>query len=83
VHLRNLAPTLQAEAMPAGVDLTLRGNRGTLGRVAPDEVTAFVDLAGLGPGQYSLTVHADSAGDAGVTRVSPDSVQVRITSGKQ
>ena len=83
VHLRNLAPTLEAEAMPAGVDLTLRGNRGTLGRVAPDEVTAFVDLAGLGPGQYSLTVHADSTGDAGVTRVTPESVQVRITSGKR
>jgi YbbR domain-containing protein len=83
VHLRNLAPTLQAEATPAGVDLTLRGNRGALGRVAADDVTAFIDLAGLGPGQYSLTVHADSTGDAGVTRVTPESVQVRITSGKQ
>jgi YbbR domain-containing protein len=82
VHLRNLAPALQAEATPAGVDLTLRGNRGALGHMAPDEVTAFVDLAGLGPGQYSLTVHADTAGDAGVTRVTPASVQVRITSGK-
>jgi YbbR domain-containing protein len=83
VHLRNLGPNLQAEAVPAAVDLTVRGNRETLGRVAADDLTAYVDLAGLGPGQYSLTVHADSSRDAGVTRVTPDAVQVRVTSGKQ
>ena len=82
VHLRNLGPNLQAEAVPSAVDLTLRGNRDALGRVAADDLTAFIDLAGLGPGQYSLTVHADSSRDAGVTRVTPESVQVRISSGK-
>jgi YbbR domain-containing protein len=82
VHLRNLGPSLQAEAVPAVVELTLRGNREALNRVAADDLTAFVDLAGLGPGQYSLTVHADSSRDAGVTHVTPESVQVRITSGK-
>jgi YbbR domain-containing protein len=83
VHLRNLGPNLQAEAVPPAVDLTVRGNRDTLGRVAADDLTAFIDLVGLGPGQYSLTVHADSSRDAGVTRVTPDAVQVRVTSGKQ
>jgi YbbR domain-containing protein len=83
VHLRNLGPNLQAEAVPSAVEVTLRGNRASLGGVGADDLTAFVDLAGLGPGQYSLTVHADSSRDAGVTRVTPDSVQVRITSGKQ
>ena len=83
VHLRNLGPNLQAEAVPAAVELTLRGNREALGRVAADDLAAYIDLAGLGPGQYSLTVHADSSREAGVTRVNPESVQVRITSGKQ
>jgi len=82
VHLRNLGAGLQAEAVPAAVDLTVRGNRDTLSHIAADDIAAFVDLAGLGPGQYSLTVHADSSRDAGVTRVSPESVQVRILSGK-
>ena len=82
VHLRNLGSNLQAEAVPPAVDVTLRGNRDSLGRVAADDLTAYIDLAGLGPGQYSLTVHADSPRDAGVTRVMPDTVQVRITSGK-
>jgi YbbR domain-containing protein len=82
VHLRNLATGLQAEAVPAAVDLTLRGNRDALDRVTADDVKAYIDLAGLGPGQYSLTVHADSSRDAGVTRIVPESVTVRITSGK-
>src|SRR5262249_49578805 len=51
VHLRNLGPGLQAEAVPSAVELTLRGNRDALSRVAADELTAFIDLAGLGPGQ--------------------------------
>ena len=55
--------------MPAAVDVTVRGSRDTLGRVGADDVTAFVDLAGLGAGEYSLTVRAEAARDAGVTRV--------------
>jgi YbbR domain-containing protein len=82
VHLRNLAATLEAQAVPAAVELTLRGNRDALNRVDPDDIGAFVNLAGLGPGQYSLTVHADSSPDVGITRVEPASVQVLITSGK-
>ena len=82
VHLRNVASTLEAQAVPSQVDLAIRGNRDALNRVGSDDVVAYVDLAGLGPGQYSLTVHADAPPDAGVTRVEPASVQVRIISGK-
>jgi YbbR domain-containing protein len=82
VHLRNVASTLEAQAVPSQVDLAIRGNRDALNRVGSDDVVAYVDLAGLGPGQYSLTVHADAPPDAGITRVEPASVQVRITSGK-
>jgi YbbR-like protein len=82
VHLRNVGSTLEAQALPAQVDLAIRGNRDALNRVGGDDVVAYVDLAGLGPGQYSLTVHADTPPDAGITRVEPASVQVRITSGK-
>jgi YbbR domain-containing protein len=82
VHLRNLDANLQAEATPAAVELTLRGNRDALNRVDADDIKAFIDLAGLGPGQYTLDVHADSSPEAGVTRVEPASVQVLITRGK-
>jgi YbbR domain-containing protein len=82
VHLRNLENGLQAEARPATVDLTVRGNREALNRLDPDEFGAYVDLAGLGPGQYTLDVHAPSSPDAGVMRIEPASVQVRITRGQ-
>ena len=82
VHLRNVAPNLEAQAIPSAVGLTLRGSREALARVEADDIVAYVDLAGLGPGQYSLTVHADSSPEAGVTRIEPSSVQVRIGSGK-
>jgi YbbR domain-containing protein len=82
VHLRNLDASLQAEAEPATVELTLRGNREALNRVAADDIAAFIDLAGLSPGQYTLDVHADSSPEVGVTRVAPASVQVRIARGK-
>ena len=82
VHLRNLDPNLQAEAEPSAVELTLRGNREALNRVAADDIMAFIDLAGLGPGEYTLDVHADSSPDAGITRIQPASVQVRVNRGK-
>jgi YbbR domain-containing protein len=83
VHLRNVPGTLEAQAIPSAVDLTLRGSREALARVEADDIVAYVDLAGLGPGQYSLTVHADSSPEAGVTRIEPSSVQVQIISGKR
>jgi YbbR-like protein len=82
VHLRNLAPTLEAQALPASVDVSVRGGRDAIGRVN-DDLAAFVDLAGLGAGEYSLSVHTDESKDVGVTHIEPASVQVRITSGKQ
>jgi YbbR domain-containing protein len=83
VHLRNVGPYLDAQAVPAAVELTLRGNREALNRVDADDVVAFLDLAGLGPGEYSLTVHAESSIDVGIARIGPASVQVQITSGKR
>ena len=83
IHLRGLAATLEAEAVPAMVAVRLRGSREALDRVADDEVVAYIDLAGIGIGQYPLTVHAEGARDAGVTHVDPPSVQVQVTSARR
>jgi YbbR domain-containing protein len=82
VRLRNLEPNLSAEAEPTVVDVKVRGSREALGRVEPDDVIAYVDLRGLGSGQYNLTVHADASNEAGVARINPATVQVRISSAK-
>ncbi len=80
VHLRNLSPSLSAQAAPTAVDVGVRGSRDALARTQPDDVTAFVDVAGLGAGQYMLSVHAESASEAGVSRIEPATIEVRITS---
>ena len=82
VHLQNVSQGLTAQAEPTGVDVTVRGSREILARFEPDEVVAYVDLAGLGVGEYELTVHANAARNAGVTRLEPSVVKVRIRSVK-
>jgi YbbR domain-containing protein len=82
VRLRNLGPNLTAAVVPSDVDVTLRGNREALSRIDPDDVTAFVELKDFGVGEYTLTVDADSSRDAGVARIEPAAIQVRITSAK-
>lgn len=84
IHLRGLGSTLAAQAIPATADIALGGARRTLDRLTVDDVGLYVDLTGLGVGEYSgLFLHADAPQDIGVTRIDPTSVQVRITSGKQ
>jgi YbbR domain-containing protein len=79
VHLRNVDANLGVQAEPATVTVTLRGSREGLARMAADDVRAFIDVAGLGAGQYSLDVHVDAGQEAGVTKIDPTTVQVRIS----
>jgi YbbR domain-containing protein len=84
VHLRGLGPNLEAQAVPATVDIALRGPRESLNRLQGDAIVLYIDLTGLGVGQYSgLDVHAESPPDIGVTRIQPASVQVKVLRGKQ
>jgi YbbR domain-containing protein len=82
VLIRNLAENLSALVIPYEVDVTLRGSREALARIQPDDATAFVDLTGLGAGEYTVTVKGESTRDAGVPRIEPAAVAVRITSAK-
>jgi YbbR domain-containing protein len=82
LHLRNLGPNLTAAAVPESVDVAVRGDRDTLAHVVADEIVAFVDVSGLGVGEYMLSVHADNSQNVGVSRIDPANVQVRITSVK-
>ena len=64
------------------VDVNVRGSREGLSRLRGDDVSAYVDLAGLGAGPYTLPVRAGALGEAGTTAIDPTVVQVRITHGK-
>ncbi len=82
VHLRGAAPSLLAQSVPASVDVVLRGTTQSLALLKPDAIVAFVDLAGLGTGEYTLGVQVDTLQGAGVARITPETVTVRITSAK-
>lgn len=82
VHLQNLGSHLSAQAMPVVVDVGLRGSRESLLRLDAESVTAYVDVAGLGAGDYVLAVHATASDQAGVTHLDPATVKVRISSAK-
>ncbi len=82
VHLMNAGATLVVRAVPSAVDVVLRGSREGVNRVDAASVSAFVDLAGLGAGSYTLPVRVENPPRAGVARVLPATVQVSITSGK-
>jgi YbbR domain-containing protein len=82
VHLRDLRAALSAQAVPAVVEVLLRGTRESVSKVTPGDVTAFVDLDGLGVGDYTLPVRVDAPPAAGAVRIEPATVQVRINSVK-
>ena len=82
VHVQNLGRALAADAVPSVVNVSLRGSRDGLASIGADEVKVYVDVAGLGAGRYTLTVRADASREAGVTRIDPATIQVRIGSGK-
>lgn len=80
VRLRDLPPNLTAQAVPSHVDVVIYGSREGVARVDPEGVVPVVDLKGLGAGEYSLPVHVDAMSEAGVARVEPATVQVRLAS---
>ncbi len=82
VRLRNIEPGLRAQVMPNAVDVVLRGTAQGVSLVNASSVTAFVDLSGLTAGEYTLGVQVDAAQDAGVARIMPASVQVKIGNAK-
>jgi YbbR domain-containing protein len=83
VRLRDLPPNLTAQATPSDVDVVVRGTREGLSRLDSDLIVPFVDLKGLGAGEYALIVHVDPVADANVARVAPETVNVRLTDAKE
>jgi YbbR domain-containing protein len=82
VHLRNIGAGLLGRSTPNVVQVVLRGSREAVTRTEADDVAAYVDLAGLGVGEYTLAVRVNGPLRAGVARVLPATVQVKISSGK-
>jgi YbbR domain-containing protein len=78
VTLKNVGGAVQAVVVPTRVTVTVRGSREQLGALAETQLAAWVDLNGLGPGQYRLPVRVDSPLMVDLAKVTPDTVEVRV-----
>lgn len=78
VRSRNLGAGLTARVQPLAVSVTVRGQREALDSMEAARIDAFIDLAGLGPGQYNLRVQFDPTQSFGVSTSEPAVVQVTI-----
>jgi YbbR domain-containing protein len=78
IHLRNSGKGLSGQAVPPAAVVTVRGPKDVLESIKPDNVEAFVDLAGLGPGRYNLSVRVDPGPDFVILKAEPSTVQVRV-----
>ena len=78
VRYRNLGAGLRAQVNPVLTRVNVRGARGAIEALRPGEIEAFVDLAGLGPGRYNLSVQVDQSQRFGVSVVEPAVVDVTI-----
>jgi YbbR domain-containing protein len=78
IRWRNLGTGFRAEVAPQRARVSVRGRKEQLNALRADDIEAFVDLAGLGPGQYNLRVQTDPSQDFGVATVTPQVVDVTI-----
>ncbi|HUL75117.1 MAG TPA: CdaR family protein [Vicinamibacterales bacterium] len=77
VAMRNLGANLQASAAPAAVTVTVHA-LARPGAFDEGSVAPYVDLVGLGPGQYTVPVRVDAGPGFSVSAISPSAVAVRI-----
>ena len=79
VRARNLGTGLAAPQLrPGSVTLIVRGRKEALASVRAEAVDAFVDLAGLGAGQYNLRVQVDPSQQFGINEITPSVIDVTI-----
>jgi len=78
IRWRSLNAGLTARVQPLTASVTVRGRREALDAMRAETIDAFVDLAGLGPGQYNLRVQFDPTERFGVTATEPAVVRVTI-----
>jgi YbbR domain-containing protein len=78
VRIRNARRGLSVEVVPAAIAVATRGPRDVVDALRPDSISAYVDLAGLGPGRYNLSVRVEPPQDFVVVRTEPALVRVRV-----
>lgn len=78
IGTRHLAAGRRAQVAPLRATVTVAGELIALNDLTPDRFAAFVDLAGLGPGQYNRKIQIEPPPNVQIVSIEPASVTVRI-----
>jgi YbbR domain-containing protein len=78
VQFRNVAIGRAARTQPDVVSAVVRGEREYVARLAPADLSVYVDLSSLGPGRYLLPLKLEETEQYRVLRTDPTTVQVTI-----
>ena len=78
VRTRNLAGRLSARIVPPTVRVVVRGTKEAVGKMRDASMTAFVDLEGIGEGEYGLPVRLEAPPNIGVDDLEPAMVNVHV-----
>ncbi|HJO39983.1 MAG: CdaR family protein [Vicinamibacterales bacterium] len=78
VRFKNLAPTLGASPEAPMVTVRARGPRPALDGFRSDLIDAWIDLAGLGAGRYSVPVQVELGPELVVDGIEPAAIEIDI-----
>jgi YbbR domain-containing protein len=78
VRTRNLAAGLTAGVVPPTVRVRVRGTKEMLAKIRDTSVVAYVDLEGIGRGDYGLPVRLEPAVGVGLDQLDPTTVSIHV-----
>ena len=78
VRVRNLADGLTATVTPPSVKVRVRGTREAVAKVRDTSIVAYVDLEGIGRGDYGLPIRLEPTTSVGVDQLDPTIVSIHV-----
>ena len=78
VRVRNLAEGLRATITPPLVKVRVRGTKEAIAKIKDASIVAYVDLEGIGRGDYGLAVRLEPTADVGVDQLEPTIVGIHV-----
>jgi YbbR domain-containing protein len=78
VRLRNLEAGLTAVVTPPIVKVRVRGTKASIDKLKDNSVVAYVDLDGIGEGDYGLPVRLEPMPGIGLDQVDPTIVSIHV-----
>lgn len=78
VRLRNLESGHTAEVEPSTIKVRARGTKASIDKLKDTSILAYVDLDGIGDGDYGLPVRVDPTPGVGVDQLDPTIVRIHV-----